>query len=72
MIEPLSKRVNAMGWPRRSAWCGESNWPHPNETQKPDYAALFDLTAKWAQDAATRNRIPVQNPMALYGLAKVA
>jgi len=56
--------------PERMVW--GSNWPHPNETQKPDDAAVFDLMAKWAPDEATRNRILVQNPMALYGLAKVA
>jgi D-galactarolactone isomerase len=49
-----------------------SNWPHPNETNKPDDAALFDLLSKWAPDEATRNRILVQNPVALYNFANVA
>jgi D-galactarolactone isomerase len=47
-----------------------SNWPHPNETNKPDDAALFDLMAKWAPDAATRHRILVENPAELYGFPK--
>ena len=47
-----------------------SNWPHPNETTKPDDAMLFDLMSKWAPDERTRNRILVQNPEALYGFPK--
>jgi predicted TIM-barrel fold metal-dependent hydrolase len=53
--------------PERMVW--GSNWPHPNETEKPDDALLFDLMGKWAPDEATRNRILVQNPAALYGFA---
>jgi predicted TIM-barrel fold metal-dependent hydrolase len=56
--------------PERLVW--GSNWPHPNETNKPDDAALFDLMSRWAPGEATRNRILVQNPMALYGFAKPA
>jgi predicted TIM-barrel fold metal-dependent hydrolase len=33
---------------------------------------LFDLMAQWAPDEATRNRILVQNPEALYGFSKTA
>jgi predicted TIM-barrel fold metal-dependent hydrolase len=50
--------------PERLVW--GSNWPHPNETQKPDDAVLFDLMAQWAPDDATRHRILVQNPATLY------
>src|SRR5205823_14307478 len=50
--------------PERMVW--GSNWPHPNETSKPDDALVFDLMAQWAADAATRNRILVQNPETLY------
>jgi predicted TIM-barrel fold metal-dependent hydrolase len=50
--------------PERLVW--GSNWPHPNETQKPDDAALFDLMTRWAPDEATRHRILVANPAALY------
>ena len=56
--------------PERLVW--GSNWPHPNEKEKPDDAALFDLMARWAPDNATRNRILVQNPAVLYGFAKTA
>lgn len=54
--------------PERMVW--GSNWPHPNETKKPDDAALFDLLAQWAPSAATRHRILVENPETLYGFAK--
>jgi predicted TIM-barrel fold metal-dependent hydrolase len=56
--------------PERMVW--GSNWPHPNETKKPDDAALFDLMLQWAPDEVTRNRILVQNPQALYGFGKPA
>jgi predicted TIM-barrel fold metal-dependent hydrolase len=53
--------------PERMVW--GSDWPHPTEKadSKPDDAILFDLLADWAPDEATRNRIPVDNPVALYG-----
>ena len=53
--------------PERMVW--GSNWPHPNETTKPDDAMLFDLMLRWAPDERTRNRILVQNPAELYGFA---
>jgi D-galactarolactone isomerase len=56
--------------PERLVW--GSNWPHPSEPNKPDDAVLFDLMAQWAPDEATRNRILVQNPQALYGFGKSA
>jgi predicted TIM-barrel fold metal-dependent hydrolase len=53
--------------PERMVW--SSDWPHPTELAhaKPDDAILFDLLADWAPDEATRNRILVDNPAALYG-----
>jgi predicted TIM-barrel fold metal-dependent hydrolase len=54
--------------PERMVW--GSNWPHPNEANKPDDAALFDLMARWAPDEKTRNRILVENPATLYGFPK--
>ncbi len=54
--------------PERLVW--GSNWPHPNETNKPDDAMLFDLLAAWAPDAKTQRRILVENPETLYGFAK--
>jgi predicted TIM-barrel fold metal-dependent hydrolase len=56
--------------PERMVW--GSNWPHPNETNTPDDAVLFDLLAQWAPNEATRHRILVENPEALYGFAKSA
>jgi D-galactarolactone isomerase len=53
--------------PERMVW--GSDWPHPTapENNKPDDALLFDLLTAWAPDAATRHRILVANPEALYG-----
>jgi D-galactarolactone isomerase len=53
--------------PERLVWA--SDWPHPTEKAdaKPDDAVLFDLLADWAPDEATRHRILVDNPAALYG-----
>ena len=53
--------------PERLTWA--SDWPHPTEQAdaKPDDAILFDLLADWTPDEATRNRILVDNPAALYG-----
>jgi predicted TIM-barrel fold metal-dependent hydrolase len=56
--------------PERMVW--GSNWPHPNETTKPDDAKLLDLLAEWAPSEATRRRILVENPEILYGFAKAA
>jgi predicted TIM-barrel fold metal-dependent hydrolase len=33
----------------------------------PNDGALCDLLTRWIPDAATRNRILVENPMELYG-----
>src|SRR3954447_7292244 len=58
--------------PERLVW--GSDWPHPGmpDHNKPDDALLFDLLAEWAPDEATRNRILVRNPEALYGFGKAA
>jgi predicted TIM-barrel fold metal-dependent hydrolase len=56
--------------PERMVW--GSDWPHPTEKDKPNDAILFDLLAQWVPDEATRNRILVQNPEALYGFGKSA
>ena len=55
--------------PERLVW--GSNWPHPNETTKPDDAVLFDLLGRWATDERTRQRILVENPETLYGFTKI-
>lgn len=54
--------------PERLVW--GSDWPHPSPPVKPDDAVLFDLLAAWAPHEATRNRILVANPEALYGFGK--
>lgn len=51
--------------PERLVW--GSDWPHPTPAVSPDDAVLFDLLEAWAPDVATRNRILVTNPEALYG-----
>lgn len=58
------------GAPQRLVW--GSDWPHPSPPVKPDDAILFDLLAAWAPDEATRNRILIANPEALYGFPKSA
>jgi len=56
--------------PERLVW--GSDWPHPSPPVKPDDAMLFDLLAAWAPEEATRNRILVANPEALYGFPQSA
>jgi D-galactarolactone isomerase len=52
--------------PERMLWA--SNWPHPaSRDNPPDDALLLDLLLDWADDDATRRRILVDNPAALYG-----
>jgi len=56
--------------PERLVW--GSDWPHPGlpDGKKPDDALLFDLLTEWAPAEASRNRILVRNPEALYGFGK--
>jgi predicted TIM-barrel fold metal-dependent hydrolase len=58
--------------PQRMVW--GSDWPHPTmkDDDKPNDAILIDLLAEWAPDEATRNRILVDNPAALYGFARAS
>ena len=56
--------------PERVVW--GSNWPHPGQKEAPDDAVLFDLLGGWVPDEATRSRILVANPEALYGFGKTA
>jgi 2-pyrone-4,6-dicarboxylate lactonase len=52
--------------PDRLLW--GSDWPHPRmEGEMPEAGRLFDLFCAWTPDAATRGRILVANPAALYG-----
>lgn len=51
--------------PERLVW--GSDWPHSTEPlAKPNDADLFDLLARWIPDEATRHRVLVANPAALY------
>jgi D-galactarolactone isomerase len=63
-------RAYVQAAPERMVW--GSNWPHPNETNKPDDAILFDLLTQWAPSEATRHRILVENPAILYDFAKAS
>jgi D-galactarolactone isomerase len=54
--------------PERMVW--GSNWPHPNEADKPNDAMLFDQLAQWAPREAIRHRILVENPETLYGFTR--
>jgi D-galactarolactone isomerase len=56
--------------PERAVW--GSDWPHPTPKIPPDDAVLIDLLLEWVPDEATRNRILVTNPEALYGFPKTA
>jgi D-galactarolactone isomerase len=53
--------------PERMLWA--SNWPHPGQRDPRvrDEALLLDLLIEWAPEEATRRRILVDNPAALYG-----
>jgi D-galactarolactone isomerase len=52
--------------PERMVWA--SNWPHPSAPRDriPEDASLLDLLLDWAPDEATRRKILVDNPAALY------
>lgn len=52
--------------PERLLW--SSDWPHPHYfNPMPNDADLVDLLAVWIPDAATRERVLVQNPAELFG-----
>ena len=52
--------------PGRLVW--GSDWPHVMmKKPMPNDGPLCDLLARWIPDAATRRRILVENPTALYG-----
>ena len=54
--------------PERLIW--GSDWPHVMmKKPMPNDGPLADLLARWIPDAATRQRVLVDNPAALYGFA---
>lgn len=51
--------------PDRMVW--GTDWPHPSiKTEMPNDGDLVEMLADWVPDAATRQRILVDNPAALY------
>lgn len=51
--------------PDRVLW--GTDYPHPNSTHEADEADLVDLVPKFAPDAATQQKLLVDNPARLYG-----
>jgi D-galactarolactone isomerase len=63
-MTPLAQALLRLA-PERMVW--GSDWPHPTaKGDKPDDARLLDLLGAWVPDAATRRRVLVDNPAALY------
>jgi predicted TIM-barrel fold metal-dependent hydrolase len=76
-VVPFAKALIAAN-PERIVW--GSDWPHPDSTTPPgrkptdvtpltqiDDGRLLNQLPVWAPDAATRNKILVDNPARLYG-----
>ncbi len=53
--------------PDRLLW--GTDWPHPAAPHPPDPGAIRASIDRWLADAATRRRVLVDNPAALYGFA---
>ena len=65
-VVPFARALIAAA-PDRVLW--GTDWPHPNVRHMADDGDLVDLLADFAPDEATRNRILVGNPAALYEFA---
>lgn len=65
-LTPIARRLAAHA-PERLVW--GSDWPHVNMNDRgmPNDGDLVDLIAEWVPDEATRARILVENPKALFG-----
>jgi len=65
-VTPLARALVRHA-PERLVW--GTDWPHVNldGREMPNDGDLTDLLAEWVPDAATRNRILVDNPRELYG-----
>jgi predicted TIM-barrel fold metal-dependent hydrolase len=65
-VTPLARALVRHA-PERLVW--GSDWPHVNldGREMPNDGDLIDLLAEWVPDEATRTRILVDNPCALYG-----
>lgn len=64
-VAPLARALVAAN-PGRLLW--GTDWPHVKLGTMPDDAALADTLADWGLDAATRRRVLVDNPPALYAV----
>lgn len=53
--------------PERCVW--GTDWPHPMMDPVPEAGVLLDQFMDWVPDAATQQRILVDNPARLYGFA---
>ncbi len=62
-VVPFARALIACA-PDRILW--GTDWPHPNLAVMPDEGQLVDLLADFVPHEATRNRILVANPQALY------
>lgn len=62
-VAPFARRVLEAA-PERVIW--GSDWPHPNLQTMPNDGDLVDLIPLYAPDAATQQRLLVDNPMRLY------
>jgi 2-pyrone-4,6-dicarboxylate lactonase len=66
-VDEVARRLIAAA-PECMLW--GTDWPHVMiKTAMPNDGDLTDLLERWAPDAATRARILVDNPAALYGFA---
>ncbi|UPY35440.1 amidohydrolase family protein [Sediminicoccus sp. KRV36] len=66
-LTPIARRFVAAA-PERCVW--GTDWPHTQfqtPAQMLDDGMLLDWLSEWVPDAATRRRILVENPAALYG-----
>ncbi|MCW5263178.1 2-pyrone-4,6-dicarboxylate hydrolase [Verminephrobacter eiseniae] len=64
-VVPLAQRLIDIA-PDRCVWA--SDWPHPVSVQQPpNEGALLELLYRFAPDAATRQKILVDNPARLFG-----
>ncbi len=67
-VGTLAKALIAAA-PERMLWA--SNWPHPSaQANPPDDVVLMAALLDWMGDEATRHRILVDNPAALYGFSE--
>jgi predicted TIM-barrel fold metal-dependent hydrolase len=64
---PMARALIAAA-PDRLIW--GSDYPHLSFADKVGSVQLFNLLADWAPDEATRRRILVDNPAALFGFSR--